>query len=161
MFAFDVDGDGDADIVSADWAHGWNLAWYEQTMPLTFVKHQFMGTNSAADMTRFGGVGFSQPHSMQVVDMDGDNVPDIVVGKMRFAHPLDQGDPDSQGMPVLYVFKTVRNKPSVAGSVTFEPHLVDNVVGTGRQLSVGHINTDGIVDICISSKLGLYVFFGQ
>jgi hypothetical protein len=161
MYAFDVDGDGDIDIVSADWAHGWGLAWYEQTTPLTFVKHQILGSNSAADIAKYGPVIFSEPHSLQVVDMDGDGVPDIVTGKERFAHPLDQNDPDPQGTPFVYIFKTIRNKPSVAGSVTFEPHLVDNVVGVGRQFAVGHANTDGIMDICVSSKLGLFVFLGQ
>jgi hypothetical protein len=93
--------------------------------------------------------------------MDGDGVPDLVTGKERFAHPLDQNDPDPQGTPFLYVFKTIRNKPSVAGSVTFEPHMVDNVAGVGRQIAVGHANTDGIMDICVASKLGLFVFLGQ
>jgi hypothetical protein len=67
---------------------------------------------------------------------------------------------------VVYVFKTVRGKPSAAGSVTFEPHLVDMSPvgmksGVGRQLAVGHVNTDGIMDVCIASKLGLYVFLGK
>jgi hypothetical protein len=34
-------------------------------------------------------------------------------------------------------------------------------VGVGRQLAIGQINADGIPDICISSKLGLYVFYGK
>jgi hypothetical protein len=42
-----------------------------------------------------------------------------------------------------------------------EPHLVDMEVGVGRKLSVGHVNKDGIMDICIASKIGLYVFLGQ
>jgi FG-GAP-like repeat len=161
MFATDIDGDGDMDIVAADWAHGWGLAWYEQNPALVFTRHQFMGSNSAADLAKFGAVIFSEPHAMQVVDMDGDGVADIVTGKMRFAHPVAYGDPDPMGTPFLYVFKTVRNKPSVAGSVTFEPHMVDMAVGVGRQLSVGHTNTDGIMDICIASKLGLFVFQGK
>jgi hypothetical protein len=33
--------------------------------------------------------------------------------------------------------------------------------GVGRQITVGHANTDGIPDICASTKLGLYVFLGQ
>ena len=45
--------------------------------------------------------------------------------------------------------------------MTFEPNLVDNVVGVGRQISVGHANTDGIMDICVGTKLGLYVFLGK
>lgn len=163
MYAFDVDGDGDNDIVSADGAHHWGLSWYEQTAPGAFTKRQFMGSDSAADKAKYGPVVFSEPHAMQVADMDGDGVPDLITGKMRFAHPIAYNDPDPMGDPVLYVFKTTRNTPSAAngGSVTFTPVQVDKVVGVGRQLSVGHINTDGIMDICIASKLGLYVFLGQ
>ena len=107
--------------------------------------------------------------------MDGDGVPDIVTGKMRFAHPYDQNDPDPDGEPYLYVFKTVQEMhPGVSGKAHFELHLVDGSptaakgatgmlggVGVGRQIAVGHINLDGIPDICISSKLGLYVFYGK
>ena len=63
-----------------------------------------------------------------------------------------------------YVFKVKRNTLSEAGSVTFEPHAIDtssNKVGIGRQIAVGHINADGIMDVCIASKLGIYVFLGQ
>jgi len=179
MYAYDIDGDGDIDIFSADWAHGQNLAWYENTSadpknPTSFVKHFFMKSNSAADMATYG-VFFTEPHAAQAVDMDGDGVPDIVTGKMRFAHPYDQNDPDPDGEPYLYVFKTVQEMhPGVSGKAHFEPHLVDGSptaavgatglnggVGVGRQLAIGQINTDGIPDICISSKLGLYVFYGK
>jgi hypothetical protein len=163
MYAADVDGDGDGDIIAADWAHGWGLAWYEQTAPYMFTKRQFMGTNSQADITKYGPVYFSEPHALQVVDMNADGVPDIVTGKMRFAHPISYGDPDPMGKPLLVVFEGKRNTPSAAngGSVTFVPHVIDEAVGVGRQLAVGHINTDGKMDICIASKLGLYVFLGQ
>ena len=62
-----------------------------------------------------------------------------------------------------YVFKTRRNTPNAAygGSVTFEPVLIDQQVGIGRQLAVGHLNHDGIKDLCIASKIGLFVFLGQ
>ncbi|HEY0715923.1 MAG TPA: VCBS repeat-containing protein [Polyangia bacterium] len=155
MFVTDIDGDNDMDIVSADGAHHYGVSWYEQTEPLKFTKHQIISNNPAL------GPVFSQPHSLQVVDMDGDGVSDIVTGKMRFAHPDGYGDPDLMGAPVLYVFKTVRNKPSMAGPVTFEAKMVDNQVGVGRQFTVGHTNKDGIPDICIGSKLGLFVFQGQ
>ena len=161
MFAVDVDGDGDMDIVSADAAHGYGISWHEQTSPGKFTKHKFAGTPEE-DYP----ISFSQPHAMEVVDMDGDGVSDVIVGKTYLAHPegLDNPDPDLRGEPVNYVFKVKRNTPSEAGSVTFEPHAIDtssNKVGIGRQIAVGHINADGIMDVCIASKLGIYVFLGQ
>ena len=30
-----------------------------------------------------------------------------------------------------------------------------------RQIAIGHANTDGILDICVASKVGLAVFLGQ
>ncbi|HVU49426.1 MAG TPA: VCBS repeat-containing protein [Polyangia bacterium] len=175
MYAADMDGDGDMDIVATDWAHGWGLAWYEQTQPLTFVKHQIYATNSTADQTKYGSVFFSEGHAMQVMDMNGDGIPDIVIGKMRFAHPLSYGDPDPMGVPYSYVLET-KHTPAAAtgalgagGPISFVPHEIDPVPdpatgiksGVGRQIAVGHINTDGIPDICVSSKLGLFVFLGQ
>ncbi len=42
--------------------------------------------------------------------------PDIVTGKMRFAHPHGYGDPDGDGIPYLYVFKNIDAKTrSAAG----------------------------------------------
>jgi len=163
MFAFDVDGDGDADVVSTDNAHGYGLAWYEQASPLVFTRRQFLGSAAPSDVAKYGMAGFSQAHALEAVDMDGDGVPDLVTGKEHFALPNGFGEPDIDGAPVLYVFKTVRDTPSDAngGSVTFEPHLVDDGVGVGQQLAVGHLNDDGIMDICVASKLGLYAFLGE
>jgi hypothetical protein len=178
MYAWDIDGDGDVDVFSADWAHGEGLAWYENTSPdprkpTTFSKHTFM--NKAADKALFG-VYFTEPHAAQVADMDGDGVPDIITGKMRLANPFSEGDPDPHGVPYVYVFKTVRDMPGVSGQAHLEPHLVDGgpvgpyvegatgmagAVGVGRQIAIGHVNTDGILDICVATKLGLYVFLGQ
>jgi hypothetical protein len=51
---------------------------------------------------------------------------------------------------------TAGNPPTITGIAT-----PDKGMGVGRQLAVGHINKDGIVDICIASKVGLAVFIGQ
>ncbi len=161
MYTWDIDGDGDRDIFSADWAHGWGLVWYEQTPGPDFVRHQFLGTNDASDIATYGLAGFSEPHAAQVVDMDGDGIRDIVTGKMRYAHPNGFGDPDILGAPYVYVFKTIRDNPGVSGAAHFEPHMVDNVVGVGRQIAIGHANLDGKMDFCTANKLGLYVFLGH
>jgi hypothetical protein len=162
MFSFDIDGDGLTDIVSTDWAHGYGLAWYQQTAGQKFIKHYISATNPTGVGMGPMDLGFSEPHAMQFADMDGDGLPDIIIGKERFAHPINQNDPDPLGMPVLYVLKLVRDaNPPAAGKAHFEPHLVDNEFGVGRQITVGHVNTDGIMDICASTKIGLALFFGQ
>ena len=193
MFAVDMDMDGCADIVAADWAHGMGLAWYQQgkdaggACNYSFKKFYFMGNApftakykmnqpvlaAQGQATDWGGVGFTEIHSLQVYDMDGDGRPDVIGGKMRFAHPYDQGDPDPDGVPYIYVFKNTPTMETRTGSpITLTPNLVDGDptalegttaagMGVGRQIAVGHANTDGIVDICVGTKLGLAVFMGQ
>jgi hypothetical protein len=197
MFAYDVDGDGLTDVISADAADGWGLSWYQQlppgvgsclgatttettASPSCFVKHLIMNTNSLADLALYN-VAFSELHAVQLVDMDGDGLPDIITGKDWLADGYN--DPDSFGTPVVYVFKLVRDaNPPQAGKAHFEPHLVNAAVqvvtpvdagafpaswtggsGVGRQIAIGQINpqTDGIMDICVASKLGLFVYLGQ
>jgi hypothetical protein len=182
MFAADMDKDGCSDVVAADWAHGVGLYWYQQqktgtTCNLQFKKIQFMGDSQgdkAADVTKWGA-GFTEPHSLQVVDMDGDGRPDVITGKMRYAHPRGYGDPDGEGTPYLYVFQNLATPDARTGSpITLKPVQVDPAVGAtgaigtpaggmgvGRQLAIGHVNTDGIMDICVATKVGLAVFLGQ
>jgi hypothetical protein len=163
MHAADMDGDGDNDIIGAELAHNYGVAWYEQTAPGQFTKHRIAGAPGNAGVT---GVVFSQPHALEVADMDGDGMKDIVTGKMRFAHPNGYGDPDLEGDPVSYVFQFKHATPPVSGMVTITAKPLDTSpanmkAGVGRQIAVGHVNTDGIMDVCVSSKLGLYVYFGQ
>ena len=48
---------------------------------------------------------------------------------------------------------------NVAG--THRPVLDVGGMGVGRELTIGHANTDGIMDICVATKVGLAVFLGQ
>jgi hypothetical protein len=142
---------------------------------MTFKRIQFMGNSqkiTPADVTKWGA-GFTEPHAFNVYDMDGDGRPDVIGGKMRFAHPYSQNDPDPDGTPYLYVFKNVATPdPNSGGPITLKPFLVDGNpamtagspeggFGVGRQFSVGHVNMDGIMDICVATKVGLAVFLGQ
>jgi hypothetical protein len=191
MFAVDMDMDGCTDVVAADWAHGHSAAWYQQqkdgsgACTYAFKKFYFMGdapktakynpsnTASLGGASTLWGAGFTEPHSFQVYDMDGDGRPDVIAGKMRFAHPYDQNDADPDGVPYIYVFKNVAAKdPNSGGPITLQPVLVDGDptqaegtqaagMGVGRQIAIGHVNTDGIMDICVGTKLGLAVFLGQ
>ncbi|HEX4404367.1 MAG TPA: VCBS repeat-containing protein [Polyangia bacterium] len=194
MFAYDVDGDGLTDVISVDNFQGYGLSWYQQRPSCVgaghldadadagadggapsscFVKHQIIDTESYADLAMYG-VGFSEMRAVQLVDMDGDGLADIVTGKGWRSAPFVQSYADADGAPVLYVFKLVRDaNPASAGKAHFEPHLVSPAVpmhgsttgasGIGAQIAIGQINpqTDGIMDLCIASKLGLFVYFGQ
>jgi hypothetical protein len=93
---------------------------------------------------------------------------------MRFAHPHGYGDPDVDGRPVLYVFQNLPTPDARTGSpITLQPVRVDPLVdtaaigtpeggmGVGMQFAVGHVNTDGIFDICVATKVGLAVFLGK
>jgi hypothetical protein len=46
MYAYDVDGDGDNDVITSLAAHAYGLAWYEQVASdkgLTFKRHLIIG----------------------------------------------------------------------------------------------------------------------
>ena len=152
MFAYDVDGDGDADIVTSLNSHGWGLAWFEQTEKGKFTRHTLV--HKPEDAAQYGGLAFSQIHALVLEDMDGDGLKDIVTGKGWYVHPPVFNDPDFAGTPVLYVFKLVRD----AQGARFEPRLVDDKTGTGRQFQVGHLDKNGTLDIVIGGKKGLFVF---
>lgn len=155
MYAYDVDGDGDADVITSLNSHGWGLAWFEQTEKGKFTKHLIV--HKPEDAAEYGGIAFSQIHALVVEDMDGDGLKDIVTGKGWYVHPPVFNDPDTFGTPVLYVFKLVRD----AMGAHYEPHLVDDKTGTGRQFQVGHLDKNGTLDIVIGGKKGLFAFFQE
>jgi hypothetical protein len=160
MYGYDVDGDGDQDVITALDSHGYGVAWYENNNG-AWIQHVIVG-GVGSMATNAGMIApFSQPHALVVADVDGDGVKDIVTGKSFYAHPPGQGDPDADGTPVFYVFKLVRGAGGGAAAVKYEPHLVDSVEGLGRQFTVGDLNNDGKVDIAVASKHGVFLFFQQ
>lgn len=156
MFASDVDGDGDNDVISALDAHGWGLAWFEQIRDqgsVTFRKHVIMGDRT--EEAKYG-VAFSQPHALALADMDGDGLMDVVTGKRRWAHG-PTGDVEPMAEPVNYWFQLIREP---AGP-RFVPHRIDGNSGLGVQITVADLNGDGRRDVLTASKLGAFVFFNS
>jgi hypothetical protein len=152
MFAYDVDGDGDNDVLTCLAAHGYGLAWYEQIRDgekITFKAHTFV--NKEPHENRYG-VKFSQPHAMALADVNGDGLMDLVTGKRFWAHgPTGDAEPNAQA--VLYWFQLVRRN----GTAEFIPHLIDSDSGIGTQVTVQDINGDSLPDVIVGNKKGAFV----
>src|SRR6266487_5580899 len=133
MAVYDVNGDGLNDVVTSLQAHGWGLSWFEQKKSpdgeRSFVEHQIMGDFSTENA---GGVTFSQLHGATSADVDGDGLPDFITGKRFWSHLDTFIDPDPQGAPVLYVYRTVRNAKAPGGA-EFVPELI-NPQSFGRRI---------------------------
>ena len=89
MGVYDVNGDGLADVVTALNAHGWGLAWFEQKRDaagkISFVKHM-IADDLTTQKENAGGVVFSEPHASAFADVNGDGIPDFIVGKRYLSH---------------------------------------------------------------------------
>jgi hypothetical protein len=141
MYTYDFDEDGDQDVVSSS-AHALGIWWYEQS------KNE-QGTDQ---WTRhLISNKFTQTHGLALVDINTDGHPDLVTGKRYFAHMGK--DPGEFESPVLYWFELKPGK-----NPTWVPHLIDNNSGVGVHVIAEDITRDGLIDIVIGNKKGVFVF---
>lgn len=151
MYAYDVDGDGDNDIITSHAAHDFGLAWYEQVPgdeEPAFKHHLIMGAHPSENKY---GVCFSELHSVNLADIDGDGLKDIVTGKTYWSH--HKQSPMWDAGAVVYWFKLVRDDRGV----DWIPYEIDNQAGIGRQLTVADINNDSLPDIVVGGMKGAHV----
>ncbi|MCB0717804.1 MAG: DUF1080 domain-containing protein [Bacteroidetes bacterium] len=174
MYAYDFDGDGDNDVLTGLAAHGYGFVLYENLVidsgrsdkegrangarrstdsgsmvsaaPISFRKQVIIG-ETAEDNPY--GVVFAEIHAVDLADMDGDGVLDVVTGKRWWSHGVE-GDPDINPRAVLYWLQTVRTD----GGVEFVPHLIDDDSGVGVQIVAGDINGDSLPDVIVGNKKG-------
>ena len=84
-----------------------------------------------------------------LIDINLDGHPDLVTGKRFFAHNDTNTDPGTYDPPILAWFEfKPGNNPS------WEQHEIDDNSGAG----LNFIMKDGLVDIVISNKRGVYLF---
>jgi len=157
MGVYDVNGDGLTDVVSSLSVHGWGLAWFEQKKSGEFERHEIATDYSTKNA---GNVVFSEAHAARFADMNGDKIPDFIVGKRYWSHLETYNGPDPYGPAVIYIYKTVRN-PKAPGGAEFVPELVHNRSGVGSAFEVTDINKDGKPDIAVATAYGTQVFLSK
>jgi hypothetical protein len=161
MSVLDVNGDGLPDVVTSTSALGYGLAWWEllkdpDRFGPRFKRHLIINKRPAENKY---GIEFTEMQAVNVVDIDGDGLKDIVTGKRYWAHGgKGPFDPEPNAPAVLYWFKQVRNADE---SVEFIPYLIDDNSGAGYQIAIGDVNGDGRPDIVVSNKKGAFVFMQE
>ena len=151
MYVYDVNKDGRNDVITSIKAHSYGLSWFEQNKDGSFKEHVILGKTKEDNAD---GKGFSQIHAVELRDMNGDGLPDIICGKRRWAHGI-KGDDEPNADPVLYWFELNRD---AAGAASFVPRRIDSDSGVGTQFFAGKVNQDNKPDIVIANKHGVFVF---
>jgi hypothetical protein len=143
MHVFDFNGDGLNDVISAS-AHKYGIWWFEQGKDsggnISWTRHEISKS-------------ISQTHSSVLIDFNEDGHPDLITGKRFFAHNDTQTDPGTHDPAVLAWFEFTPGK-----NPSWKEHQIDNNSGAGLNFIVEDITKDGLLDIVISNKKGVYVF---
>lgn len=150
MHVFDVNGDGRPDVITSLEAHKYGLAWFEQEPDGKFKQHLIIGSKPSDSPE---GVVFSEMHAIDVVDVNGDGLPDIITGKRWWAHGPN-GDVEPNNPAVLYWFELQRN----GKDAHFIPHMIDDDSGVGTQVIAKRLDGQKIPSIVVGNKKGTFVF---
>ncbi|MCC3375387.1 VCBS repeat-containing protein [Cohnella sp. REN36] len=143
ILGWDVNGDGLTDLIVGQ-AHDYGLHWYEQRRAAdgtrSWIRHEIDGSGS-------------QFHDLQLVDLDGDGVPELVTGKRYRAH--NDGDPGAHDPIGLYYYKLEDGR--------FAKHVIDygpagEASGAGIFFWTEDLTGNGYPDIVAPGKDGLYLF---
>ena len=137
MYVFDFDGDGDNDVIGSS-AHRRGIWWYEQ---------------SGADWkTHKIDESIAQTHSLILADMNGDGLPDLVTGKRFYAH--NGRDPGEDEPPTIAWYELSRD----GTTPKWTKHEFDADSGVGTQFEVHDMNADGLLDVIVANKRGVFYF---
>jgi hypothetical protein len=141
MFVYDIDKDGDHDVISSS-AHNYGIWWYEQ-------KRDTRGNSNW--VTHNISKSFSQSHALAFKDINADGYPDLITGKRYFAH--NGKDPGAFEPAVLVWFEYIPGKVP-----QWIAHKIDSNSGVGNNFLVSDINKDSLPDIITSNKKGVFFF---
>ncbi len=137
MYIFDFDGDGDQDVAGSS-AHRRGVWWHEQTAD-GWKTHEIDSS-------------IAQTHAMCFADMSGDGLPDLITGKRYYAH--NGRDPGEDEPALLAWYELSRD----GGKPNWRQHVVDRDSGVGTHFEVYDLNRDGLLDIIVANKRGVFYF---
>jgi hypothetical protein len=145
MYAYDIDNDGDNDLVSSS-AHYSGIWWFEQTQE----NNEIRWTRHLVSQT------IAETHALILVDIDSDGRMDLITGNRYYAHNSD--DPADHGPPVIswYTFQ-----PDKKPNPKWTEYPIDDDSGVGLNIVAEDINGDGLIDIAVANKKGIYLFLQE
>lgn len=137
MRVTDVNHDGLPDVISSS-AHARGVWWYEQGKGGGFTRHVI------DEMV-------SETHSLDLAQIGG--AMNAITGKRVWAHPpgVDVGSEEPAWL-VRYELKR-----TTAGT-EWVRHIIDEDSGVGTQFVEQDVNKDGLVDIVVANKKGVFLF---
>ncbi|MCP5528460.1 MAG: HEAT repeat domain-containing protein [Verrucomicrobiales bacterium] len=153
MLVNDVDGDGLADVITAWHCHLYGLVWWRQVRrsggEIDWEQHVIFSPTPDVSTPDFRP---SQMHALELVDMNGDGLQDILTGKRFWAHgPTGDKEPDA---PAVVFWLELRRDNS---GTTFTPHLIHDNSGVGTQVAAADLNNDQQPDVVVANKKGIFV----
>ena len=158
MLVYDVDGDGLADVITAWHCHLYGLVWWQQAKGADgqpdWKQHIILSPNPDVSTTDFR---VSQMHALELVDMNGDGLKDILTGKRFWAHG-PTGDKEPEAPAVVFWLELRR---AGQGRANFVPHLIDDDSGVGTQVAAADLNGDGKPEVIVANKKGIFVHLSE
>lgn len=174
VYAVDVDGDGDMDVLSASSGND-RIAWYENMggSPLTFTGHIITSTANgaasvyAADVDRDGDMDvLAASHDDNTIawyENDGSSPP-VFVGHIItstaggavsvYAADVD-GDGDADILSAAQYSDTIAWHENLGGSPpTFIDHIITTSADDARQVYAADVDQDGDMDVLSVSHTG-------
>lgn len=158
MLGYDVDGDGLQDVITTWHCHHYGLLWYRQVRDdqgrIGWQQNTILPATPDMNST---ALRISQLHALELADIDGDGLQDLLTGKRFWAHG-PQGDPEPDAPAVVYWFQLRRD---AQGGVQFVPHQIDDDSGVGTQVAAADLNGDKTPDVIVGNKKGIFVHLSR